>query len=70
MITSTLAWVLANPELTALAIGGILSAASGILEAFGWTKTSKALGTVTLDAGRLTRYAKLLIEARKAMSGE
>jgi hypothetical protein len=65
-----LTWILANPELSALALSGLLSLASGAAELAGWTKLSKILGTVTIDAGRLTRYGKLLIEARKAMNGK
>jgi hypothetical protein len=65
-----LGWINANPGSASVIVGGLLSVASAAFEAAGMTKTSKVLGTFTLDAGRVTRYAKLLLESAKAMSGK
>lgn len=59
-MTELLNWVTANPTETALIVGGILSALSAALEATGKTGASKVVGTVTLDAGRVLRYVRIL----------
>lgn len=70
-ITALLGWVLANPGSAASILMGVLSVASAVFEMCGMTKTSKALGTLpVVDGGRITRYAKLALEAAKAVSGK
>lgn len=62
-------WIVENPGFVTAIVGGVLSVASGVCEALGWTRASKVLGTVTVDAGRIMRYGKCLIEARAALRG-
>jgi hypothetical protein len=69
MITA-LTWILANPGTVAGIAAAALSLASAVAEALGHTKTSKVLGTVTFDGGRITRYAKLCLEAHRALKGK
>jgi hypothetical protein len=65
-----LGWINANPGSASMIAGGVLSVASAAFEAAGMTKTSKVLGTFTIDAGRITRYAKLALEAAHALRGK
>lgn len=69
-ILMLLGWINANPGSASMIAGGVLSVASSVFEMCGMTKTSKVLGTVTLDAGRITRYAKLALEALRAVNGK
>ena len=69
-MTALLTWILTNPGTVAGILASALSLASAVAEALGRTGLSKVLGTITLDSGRLVRYAKLLLEARKALAGK
>ena len=69
-VITLLGWINANPGPASAVVCGALSIASAAFEAVGMTKTSKVLGTFTIDAGRVARYAKLAIEAARAVPGK
>jgi hypothetical protein len=54
-MNTIIAWVTVNPDMAVGVVVGVLSLLSGAFEGAGMTRTSKVLGTMSLDLGRIMR---------------